>query len=386
MPNSNSAHRKSGRTFGAAPRGCFAAADLLIFLGFHPKPQARFASHYFRSPAVASMIQFLASGISRRCDRVAGSAALAFVAVVLCALPATAQTRGFQVERFYPSAPGGAWMVMDNLDMHGGLGGALTLSGGYAHNPLQLPLPDGNHLALVRHQAFFDFGFAITYDRSRLYINLASPLAIQGDSGTVGAYRLTAPSASLGQNPDTISDLRLGFDTRLLGSERDHFRLGVGLQLFVPSGKRSDYLTDGTYRAMGRLLFAGSSKAFTYAAHLGIHGRPLEDAVTPGSPLGPEMLFGVAAGPRFCVGDQGNTAVVVGPEFFGETAFRSFFGSTTTGLEALMTWRLESTLDDGAQLRFKLGMGGGLNPHFGAPEWRTVVAVEFANQNASARP
>jgi len=33
--------------------------------------------------------------------------------------------------------------------------------------------------------------------------------------------------------------------------------------------------------------------------------------------------------------------------------------------------------DDGAQLRVKLGAGAGLNPHFGAPEWRIVFGVEL---------
>ncbi len=33
------------------------------------------------------------------------------------------QAQGFAVERFYPSAPGGGWMVMDDLSMRGRFGG-----------------------------------------------------------------------------------------------------------------------------------------------------------------------------------------------------------------------------------------------------------------------
>ena len=62
--------------------------------------------------------------------------------------------------------------------------------------------------------------------------------------------------------------------------------------------------------------------------------------------------------------------LVVGPEIYGVTAIRSFFGTDTTALEGLVTGRLEGTGDEGPQLRFKLGVGGGLNPHFGAPEER----------------
>src|SRR5208282_3530659 len=100
-----------------------------------------------------------------------------------------------------------------------------------------------------------------------------------------------------------------------------------------------DYTTDGTVRAMLRVLFAGDLATFTYAGQLGVHVRPLDDAPTPGSPQGSELLFGAAGGVRFPAG--GSTAVVVGPELFGETAFRSFFQSTATGLEGLLTARVE---------------------------------------------
>jgi len=67
---------------------------------------------------------------------------------------------------------------------------------------------------------------------------------------------------------------------------------------------------------------------------------------------------------------------VIGPEVYGETAFRSFFGTNTTGLEGLVTARLEGTESDGPQIRVKLGAGGGLDDHFGTPEWRLVAGIE----------
>ena len=58
-------------------------------------------------------------------------------AAVLCAASASAQQpTGFALERLYPSAPGGGWFVMDDLNIGGGLGGAVSLTSGYAHNPL----------------------------------------------------------------------------------------------------------------------------------------------------------------------------------------------------------------------------------------------------------
>jgi hypothetical protein len=316
---------------------------------------------------------------NRRCRRASW---LGFLAV---AAPANAQqqapsAQGFASERFYSSAPGGGWLVMDTLDMRGGFGGAVAISSGYAHNPVVVS--DGSQrLALVADQAFVTIAMAATYDRFRLYLDLTSPVSAVGSSGTVGGYQLTAPSSGFGPSPDTISDVRLGFDARLLGEPDGAFRLGIGAQLFVNSGDRADFVTDNTYRAMGRLLFAGDVGQMTYAGHVGVHVRPLDDSPAPGSPHGSELLYGIALGPRLAISDSGDTALIVGPEVYGETAFRSFFGRDETGVEGLLSARVEGTKDDGLQLRFKVGAGPGLATHFGAPEWRMVVGFELFDHN-----
>jgi len=261
---------------------------------------------------------------------------------------------------------------------------ALTL--GYAHDPWRVRSADGSqHLAVVSDEAFADFGFAVTYDRFRLYLNMDMPLAIEGQSGTIGSVSYTAPRVDPGSSPDALSDARIGFDARILGDERSPFRLGAGAQLFVPNGNtcwmdttnayRCDYDTDGTYRAMGRLLVAGDVGAFTYAGQVGIHIRPRDDTPVPG-PQGSELLFGAAGGARIPVFGGGRTALVLGPEVYGATALRSVFGTTSTALEGLLTARLEGTADDGPQLRLKLGPGVGIDQHFGAPEWRAVIGIE----------
>ena len=307
----------------------------------------------------------------------------ALLTAVVCTSRAKAQqqAKGFGLERFYPSAPGGGWFVMDALDMRGGLGGVMAMTLSYARNPLRIGTSDGmQHLAVVSHQAFTDFGFAATFDRFRLYLNFDMPLSVKGNSGTVGAYSFTAPSVDLASNPDSVSDVRIGFDSRLFGNAYGPLRLGAGAQLFVPNlynAARADYESDGTYRAMGRFLVAGDVGQFTYAGQVGAHIRPLNDSPTPGSPEGSELLFGAAAGAKLPGGDRRKMVLVVGPELYGATPFRSLFDTTRTALEGLLTGRLEGTADDGPQLRFKLGAGAGLNPHFGAPEWRLVFGMEL---------
>jgi hypothetical protein len=233
------------------------------------------------------------------------------------------QASGFAVERLYQSAPGAGWFIMDDLDISGRLGGAVSLTSGYARNPLVVTGPDGKQkLAVVSEEAFVDFGAAITHDRFRGYINFPVPLLLSGTSGTLGQYQFTAPSVSFGTNLDTLSDPRIGFDIRLLGEPGGWLRLGAGAQLIFPSCSRADYVTDDKYRAMFRFLAAGTAGAFRYAGQLGVHVRTLNDAPLPGSPNGSEFLYGISGGRRFA-GPNG-WAVVAGPEIFGETAFRAF--------------------------------------------------------------
>jgi hypothetical protein len=299
--------------------------------------------------------------------------------LIFMGCPASAEAQqtlpGFAVERFYPSAAGGGWFVMDGLDMDGGLGGAVAVTSGYSRRPLEVTSPDGSqHLSLVSDEAFVDVGFAATYRRYRVYLNFQMPLLVTGQSGTLASYQLRAPAVNVGTNPDTISDSRVGFDVRLLGTPGDRLRVGVGAQLIIPSGDRADYVTDGTSRGMLRLLAAGDAGRFSYAGQVGLHIRPVNDAAALGGPNGNELLFGVSAGRSVSVGSA--WVLVVGPEVYGATAVRSLFGGTT-GVEGLLTGRFERT-GNGPHLRVKTGVGWGLDPNFGAPRWRIVVGVERA--------
>jgi hypothetical protein len=292
---------------------------------------------------------------------------------------AAQQAQGFAVERFYPSPAGAGWFVMDDLDMHGSLGGALALTTGYARNPLRLD--DGlQQLAVVSNQAFANFGLAATYGRWRVYLDLRMPLVINGQSGMIGGAQYAAPHVDLASNPDTLSDPRLGIEARIVGEPGGRFRLGLSAELIAPNGERGDYDTDKTFRGMLRALAAGDLGRLSYAGQLGVHIRPLDEASIPGAPQGSELLFGAAGGAKVAACGNGTMAVIVGPELYGATAFRSFFGSTTTAFEGLLTGRLEGTGDQGRQLRIKLAAGAGINQDFGAPEWRVLLAIEvFAN-------
>jgi hypothetical protein len=285
---------------------------------------------------------------------------------------------GFAVERLYLSAPGGGWFVMDDLNISGGLGGAVSLTSGYARNPLVITDPESKQtLAVVSEEGFLDIGAAVTYDRFRGYIDFPMPLVVGGTSGTLGLYQFIAPALSLGNDPDTISDPRLGVDVRLLGRPGSRLRLGAGGQVIVPSGSRADYVTDARYRGMFRFLAAGDAGAFNYASQLGIHVRSINESPAPDSPNGNEFLYGISGGRRFAW--SSSWALVTGPEIFGEAAFHGS-SSGNAGSEALLTGRFEHT-GTGRNLRIKLGAGHALVQNFGAAQWRIVFGVELFRHN-----
>jgi hypothetical protein len=332
--------------------------------------------------------------------------AVATVVATAWSSPAEAQkqAQGFDVERLYTSAPGGGWVVMDTLDIHGGLGGAVSAVTSYAHDPVVIR-SGSQRLAVVSDQAFLQLGFALTYHRFRLYGSFDSPLLVEGSGGTIGGYTFAAPGVSQspgssgvdpGSAPDVVTHGRAGFDIRALGAPGDPFRIGIGVQLWMPGGQpgasQSNYLSDGppsnslgAYWEMVRVLFAGDVGKLTYAGHVGVNFRPLDESPQPESPRGSEALFGLAGGAKLAICGACNKALVVGPEIYGVTAIRSMFGTDTTALEAMMTGRVEGTGEVGPQLRFKLGAGAGLDPHFGAPTWRVVLGVELFARSGSAR-
>jgi hypothetical protein len=318
-------------------------------------------------------------------SRVAACVALAFVAG-FGASRASAQTQvqGFAVERLYLSAPGAGWFVMDDLDMHAGLGGAIALTGGYARMPVRVPVPgSASRLALVSDQSSVDIGVAASYERFRLSLDFGSPLVSRGESRVFGGQRFTAPPLNLGQDPDGLSDTRAGFEARIFGEQGSALRLGLGAQLMIPAGDRVDYVTDGGYRGMVRALVAGDVSGLAYAAQLGVHLRPLDDSASPSGPRGSELLVGVAAGRRWSFGHD--TAIIVGPELFGQSALRSLLGKYTTGFEALLGARFEGSADAATRLRIKLGLGAGIDPEFGTPQWRAVLGFEISSRERVAQ-
>ncbi|HEY2509640.1 MAG TPA: OmpA family protein [Polyangiaceae bacterium] len=287
---------------------------------------------------------------------------------------AHAQTPGFAVDRFEPSERGSDWFALDSLDLRGHVRPALGLVAEYSYRPLVIYNSDDSvRESIVRNSlVLHPGGSLVLWDRLRVGFDLPVYAYQFGHTGTLAGTTYQPPSEGVG-------DLRLGADARIYGKYDDAFTLAGGVQLFVPTGSRADYTSDGVTRAEPRVLAAGRVGAFVYAGKLAFDYRALRDSFA-GSSLGSDFLFAASAGVK-----TWQDRLVVGPEIFGSTVVTGHDGAFTkdnTPFEMLFAGHV-TVADD---WRFGGGIGPGLTRAFGEPVVRAVISAEWAPAYAKPRP
>jgi hypothetical protein len=285
------------------------------------------------------------------------------------AVPARADPQtGLNLQRFEAAPAGSGWLMLDDLALEGGLGGALSLTSGYARNLLNSDF--------VSDLAHANVGLAITWNRLRLSADIGSPLYVRGQDSRDGYRVWVAPRVDIASHPDSLLDTRLGVDARLAGSAHGPARFGMGLHVFLPTGDQSAYLSDGQVRFHVRFLGAGDIGCFSWSALLGLRLQSFQDGHPDYRERG--ISLGGGAAWRFDVGDSG-WRLLVGPELTGVDSF--VYGR---GL-ALLTARAETKTASGNTLRIKLA--GWANPlDLKWSEWRIVAGIELVGLAASTSP
>jgi OmpA-OmpF porin, OOP family len=275
------------------------------------------------------------------------------------------QAAGYAVNRYEPSEPGSDWFTTESLDLRGNLRPQAGIMGDWAYRPLVLGPADAPRT--IVDQVFVHHRASLVLGR-RLRIGVSLPVAFYqaGDQSAVaGAAAAVRPPA----REQALGDLRLGVDARLFHSFEDSVRGAAGLQVFLPTGSRGSYTSDGTVRLAPRLLLAGLLGAFDWALKLGFAFRP-HDAVFAGRALGSEAFAAVSAGVKV------NDRFVVGPELHGT--------ATVTGRAALSGRAVPLEVLFGARARFAndfqagTAIGTGLDDGDGAPRMRVLAMVEWA--------
>jgi len=275
---------------------------------------------------------------------------------------------GFALDRFEPSERGSEWFSLESLDLRGHKRFAIGAMADYGYRPLVIYNADGStRAAVVKHQLFLHPGATLTlFDRLRLGLSLPIAAWESGKSGTLGTTRYTAP------NHVALGDLRLGADVRLVGHYGGPATMAFGTFLFLPTGSRSDYTSDGTVRVMPRLSFAGDLGPITYAYRLSMQIRP-HSQMLDGAPVGSEVGMGAAVGLRVL-----DRKLVIGPEVYASTVVtksNAAFTRRATPGEIIFGAHYQPN-----DWRYGLGAGPGLSRGFGAPEMRILASVEWAPQ------
>ena len=304
----------------------------------------------------------------------AWGAACAATALSLCTPSvATAQTKGFALDRFDPSERGSDWFVLDSLDFRGDKRVAAGLVLGYAYLPLAVYNSDGSLRSKIVQDSLVAHPGAsvVLWDRLRAGFDLPVYAWQDGQSSTVGASTFKSPSENIG-------DLRLGVDARIYGTYGDVFTLAGGFGLYVPTGSRADFTGDGVTRFEPHLMAAGEYGQFVYAAKLGFDYRPLTDAFA-GSGLGSDFLFAASGGLKIADG-----RFVVGPELYGSSVVTNgqAFSKYDTPFEALFGGHAIFEKD----WRAGFGIGPGLTRAYGEPTLRLVASLEWAPAYAKPEP
>lgn len=294
-----------------------------------------------------------------------GLAAL-LVATTLSAGAAAQPAPGFALDSFDTAERGSDWFASESLDLRGRMRPAFGLVLDWAHQPLVLANQDNSiRLDLVSDQVVLHPGASLVmFDRLRVAFDM--PLAVYGagTSFVSAGQSFTAPSSF------SVGDLRLGADVRLFGAYGDPFTIALGVQVYLPTGSQTSFMSDGTVRVQPRLLAAGKAGVFAYAVKLGLEYRS-EDSTFGQSHLGSQAVFSAAAGVQV-LGDK----VTVGPEFYGNTVVTSSegaFRTQNTPVEAIFGGHVRA-----GDFRVGLGGGAGLTHGFGSPSARAVASLEWA--------
>jgi len=291
------------------------------------------------------------------------AAAIAAVlgALALSATPAAAQ-EGFSLSRFEPSFAGDK---LFGVQSPYGLGestfhAAVILD--YAHDPLVLRgATSGDSFgAIVSDQALVHLNASYAAWKAVTF-NVDLPLAFQrGESPSGGDFTaFAAPSGA------ALADLRLGVRATLYGEAEDPFQLALGAMVWLPTGSRAAFSSDGQVRSQPLLIAGGATPWFVWSANVGPDLRPPVSyaTVTPGAAL----RWGAGIG--FLPGDG---SFQIGPELSGGVALQNP-QSQTLDVELMLGARARFARD------FVAGFGAalGLSPGAGTPDFRSVLSIAY---------
>jgi len=315
--------------------------------------------------------------------------ALGSLALVANTREARAQATYFQLDRAQLSgAPDDGFMVwrpVGSAENRVFVNGAL----GYSHNPLRSDTVTDdpsvkNHIDNPVQGQFITYLSGGAQLLKRLTLGLTLPinlLNIYGDdpqSEGVGG-------GGIGDSPVAVGDVRLDARVKTWETDNEWLKFGLGAALFVPTGSRAAFASDGA--ASGSLYVASELDfgKFFLSGNIGPHFRP--DGSIGGNSgslfLGSDLRWAFGA---YLPLREGK--VRLGGELWGTTGLTAssrngdreskFFAGANTDLEWLAQGRF--TIDPRDRVYVQVGAGTRLSTGYGAPDFRILGSIgTYAN-------
>lgn len=291
-------------------------------------------------------------------------------AVLLCALAwasNAAALEGFALNRFDPAERGSAWFAAESLHFSGHNRWAVGFVGDVAQGPLVAREPvDGERITLIDSQSFVHAGASVVLNE-RFRLGFGAPLlAYQRATAFEASGVSVAPREGA-----ALGDVRLGADVRVFGAPTDTFRAGAGVRVYLPTGEREAFASDGAVRVAPQLEVAGELGQFVYASSVGVQIRRGAGEFS-GASGGSELGLVAAAGVRLL-----ERRLVLGPELWGSTVIGggdAFMKRSATPFEVVLGGHYDVFED----LRVALGVGPGLSEGLGSPALRGLASIEWS--------
>lgn len=290
---------------------------------------------------------------------------------------ASAQNRGFQLNRYEPTTAGEWSFAVDHPWYSSTRYFAAGVTLNYANNPLVFGVtrPDGSFTRtdfVIEHQFLGHLDLAGSF-LDRINISATLPIAFL-EIGSPSPYGGVAPMTGVG-----VGDPRFGLLVRIVGQpDRSPISLSIGAQVWVPLRKFTDSLaptvSDQDVRVLPKLVLAGLGHHIRWSLTGGFLYRPearLGNIGPEGSTAGSEVQvgFGISYADlerRFAIGPEATFATLVIPNYAGQPG--------ATSLEVL----LGAHYNIASQVQLGLAGGLGILRQPGTPDFRMLFRVAYA--------
>ncbi|APR79569.1 Flagellar motor rotation protein MotB [Minicystis rosea] len=318
------------------------------------------------------------------------TAALGAMAILASPAVARAQAQTFYLDRlFMAGAPDdaiGVWrpQMGEKTRFYGQLGFGFGFEPFRMENEIKSPLQRSfvaqRRGQPVKHQliTYGDVGVEIL-DRFAFQVQLPGILyqagsATNDPTGKASEANMVASPTS----PAALMDLRLDARAVVYRNDSRSFKLGAEAGVWIPTGNRTAYGSDGSASGSLGLSIEGDWKKFFLTSNLGFQFRP----------TGAVNSFLVKNEFRYAVGVFApirDGRIRIGGEIFGSVGLSG--GKTYPVANLPLEWMAEGRFALGEKKRGWLGVGGGtrLTPGY-SPDFRLVALVGYAFNVADTDP